>query len=56
MSALVLAHAGHWLVNLLYLLPVAVVGGLIGWQAIKDRRAARRESDRPPPAADAGRG
>ena len=52
---MVVAHAGHWLVNLLYVLPVAVVGGLLGWQALKDRLSARRDRDRPPPAADGGR-
>lgn len=56
MTALVVAHAGHWLVNLLYVLPVAVVAGLLGWQAIKDRREERRENEQPPPAADGDRG
>ena len=33
-----LAHAGHWLVNLLYVGPVAVVVLALGWQSWKDRR------------------
>ncbi|WP_205697513.1 hypothetical protein [Conexibacter sp. SYSU D00693] len=40
---MIVAHAGHWIVNLMYALPVVIVGGLLGWQAIKDRRAERRE-------------
>ena len=39
---MIVAHAGHWLANLLYLLPVVVIGGMLGWQAVKDRRARRR--------------
>lgn len=56
---MIVAHAGHWLANMLYALPVVVIGGLLGWQSLKDR-LARRRADRspepPPPAADAGRG
>jgi hypothetical protein len=40
-----LAHAGHWLANLLYLGPVAVVVGALAWQSWRDRRAAGRERD-----------
>ena len=35
---MVVAHAGHWLVNLIYLFPVLVVGSFLGIQVIKDRR------------------
>ncbi|HYF25865.1 MAG TPA: hypothetical protein VD931_09020 [Baekduia sp.] len=45
-----IAHAGHWLVNLLYALPVVVVGGLLGWQVVKDRLAQRRERGAGPEA------
>jgi hypothetical protein len=39
-----LAHAGHWLVDLLYVLPLLVMGVvlLVGW--VRQRREAR---DRP---------
>jgi hypothetical protein len=32
------AHAGHWLAGLLYLAPVLIVVGALGWQSFKDRR------------------
>ena len=37
-TALVLAHAGHWLAGLLYLAPVVIVVGALGFQSWKDRR------------------
>ena len=37
-GALILAHAGHWLAGLLYLAPVAIVVGALGYQSLKDRR------------------
>lgn len=33
------AHVGHWLANLLYLLPVVVLAGGIAYQRIADRKA-----------------
>jgi len=39
-----LAHAGHWLVDLVYLVPMAVVGVILarGWlRERRERRAAR---------------
>lgn len=33
-----LAHAGHWLPQLLYLAPVVAVAGLVGWEAWKGRK------------------
>ena len=33
-----LAHAGHWLADLLYVLPVVVVVGWIAVRALLDRR------------------
>lgn len=33
-----LAHAGHWLANLLYLLPVVILGLGILWQRRNDKR------------------
>ena len=41
-----LAHAGHWLANLLYLLPVVILGAGILWQRRNDKRA--RVIDAPP--------
>lgn len=38
------AHVGHWLANLLYLLPVLVLAGGIAYQRIADRKA--RAADR----------
>lgn len=37
-----LAHPGHWLAELLYVLPVVVIVGWIGIQSLRDKRAARR--------------
>ena len=34
-----LAHAGHWLASLLYLVPVIILGGGILWQRRNDKRA-----------------
>ena len=39
MNELPFAHAGHWLANLLYLLPVAILGAGIFWQRRNDKRA-----------------
>lgn len=38
-----LAHSGHWLVSLLYLVPVAAVVGTLAFHAWRDRRRADRE-------------
>jgi hypothetical protein len=40
---LVVAHAGHWLVQLIYLVPLAVLVGVIVLGRIRDRREAARE-------------
>jgi hypothetical protein len=45
-----LAHAGHWLVNLLYLVPLLLVFVALGVQALRDRR--RGTGPRRPPAPD----
>ena len=39
---LVFAHAGHWLVQLIYLVPLAVLVGVILAGRIRDRREARQ--------------
>ncbi|MEJ7797873.1 MAG: hypothetical protein WKF42_05175 [Solirubrobacteraceae bacterium] len=52
MSALPLAHTGHWLVNVLYLVPLLVVIGMLAVSTLRDRRAAAAESaERPVPDA-----
>jgi len=33
-----LAHATHWLVNVLYLAPLLAVLGALGYQSVRDRR------------------
>jgi hypothetical protein len=40
---LTLAHAGHWAVNLLYVAPLLIAVGVLGYQSMKDRRQLRRE-------------
>ena len=44
---LVLAHAGHWLVQLIYLVPRAVLVGVIVAGRIRDRREAAAERANP---------
>ena len=39
---LVLAHAGHWLASLIYVVPVLVILGALGVQSLRDRRAGDR--------------
>ena len=36
-----IAHAGHWLVNVAYFVPVLGFLGFLGFTTIKDRRADR---------------
>ena len=46
------AHAGHWLVETLYVMPVVVIVVWISVKALLDRRRERREgAPGPPPAA-----
>ena len=35
---MVIAHAGHWAVQLLYLAPIVAVVGFLGWSVVRDRR------------------
>jgi hypothetical protein len=44
-SALIVAHAGHWLAGLLYLAPVLIVVGALVWQSYKDRRLGDDEHE-----------
>ncbi len=41
---ILLAHAGHWLVSVLYASPLVIVVGLLAVAAIRDRR--RPDGDR----------
>ena len=42
-TALVLAHAGHWLVSLAYLAPLIFLVGVIVVGKIRDRRTGRAD-------------
>jgi hypothetical protein len=44
MTALPIAHAGHWLVNVLYIVPLVVIVGMLMVSSIKDRRAEAAEA------------
>jgi hypothetical protein len=50
---LLFAHAGHWLVQLIYLVPLVVLVGVIVTGRIRDRRDARGEGG-PPESAPPG--
>jgi hypothetical protein len=41
-----LAHAGHWIAQLLYLMPVAAMVGAILWSKYRGRRHGAGERDR----------
>jgi hypothetical protein len=43
---LVLAHAGHWIANLLYVAPVAIIVGALWWQNRRDKRSDKQARDR----------
>jgi hypothetical protein len=45
---MLLAHAGHWLVQLIYLVPLAVLVGIVVMGRLRERRAGREG----PAAAD----
>jgi hypothetical protein len=50
-----IAHAGHWIADLLYVLPLAVALGFLALQSIRDKRKDEAESttnpaDSPPAA------
>lgn len=38
MSTVLIAHAGHWLVQVVYLLPVVGFLAWLGWTTLKARR------------------
>ena len=39
---LVFAHAGHWLAQIAYLLPLILLIGFVGWGKLRERRDRRR--------------
>ena len=43
---MLLAHTGHWLINVFYMVPVIIVVGFVSIQALRDRRA-QAQSDSP---------
>ncbi len=49
---LTIAHAGHWAVNLLYVAPLLIAVGVLGYRSLKERRQVKREGGelRRPPA------
>ncbi len=42
---MILAHAGHWAIQLLYAVPVLFVAGAIVWSKIQERREAAAEAE-----------
>jgi cytochrome c-type biogenesis protein CcmH/NrfF len=53
MSAAPIAHAGHWLVNVLYIVPLVVVVLMLWISSIRDKRAEAAEAAAAPdPAPD----
>lgn len=51
-----LAHAGDWLVNSLYIAPLLIAVAVLGYQSMKDRRQLKRDgadARRRPPDDDA---
>jgi hypothetical protein len=43
---IVVAHAGHWLVDMLYVAPLIVVAGLLLAGKLRERRAERQRRSR----------
>jgi hypothetical protein len=40
----VIAHAGHWAVNLAFALPAVIFIGWLGWTTLRERRRGDGES------------
>jgi hypothetical protein len=47
MTPLPIAHAGHWIADLLYLLPLAIALGFLVLQSIRDKRRDEPEGPKP---------
>lgn len=43
---IVLAHAGHWCVQLIYAAPVLLLGGWMAVDSIRKRRKGRDDEDK----------
>jgi hypothetical protein len=50
MMPLPIAHAGHWIADLLYVLPLAIALGFLALQSIRDKR--RDDAEGPKPVDD----
>jgi cytochrome b len=47
----VLAHAGHWLVQLLYVAPVVFIAAVIIREKLRDKREQREAGSHPDPGS-----
>jgi hypothetical protein len=47
-----IAHAGHWIVNALYLVPLLVVVAMLAISSLRDRRAEAAEAASDPAPTD----
>ncbi len=43
MTTLPIAHAGHWITGLLYLVPLVIVVAMLAFSSLRDRRAEAAE-------------
>jgi hypothetical protein len=50
MTELPIAHAGHWAINLLYVLPLVVAVGALMTQSWRDKRQEKAEARAGKPA------
>jgi hypothetical protein len=49
---LLVAHAGHWLIGVLYAVPVLIVAASIVLTVVRDRRGRRSDEEPPAEATD----
>jgi hypothetical protein len=42
-----IAHAGHWLPQLLYLVPVLVMAGAVGLNKLREKRNKKESESKP---------
>ncbi len=50
---MVIAHAGHWATNLIYIMPLVAILAVLGWQKLRDRRDVMAGDAQPDRAASA---